>query len=279
MDTTKQEARKMTKRAAIYARVCVDDGHNLAEQVEACRAYAQDHELHIVAEFTDAGQGASGAAPTLPQLSRALELAGAGGLDVLVVRDAYRLSRTLPDLLRIEGELHDYGARIEYVLFDHGDRSAISLMKDYVRCLNAERNTRCNLRDRYLLRGRVVCGRCGQVMRRRTIYRKGTLGRNGYRYYQCEGHCQREMARRCDLPPFRADRVDAVVWDWIMQSLSESCAGAGHNLDVLACDIEAKRKIAQALGVQVTLVVEDGQKVAYVQSTLDHTTDTEFQVH
>jgi predicted site-specific integrase-resolvase len=58
----------MTDRAAIYARVCIDSGHNLAEQVEACRRYAQDHDLRVVAEFTDASQGASGkpGPPTLP---------------------------------------------------------------------------------------------------------------------------------------------------------------------------------------------------------------------
>ena len=268
----------MTKRAAVYARVCVDDGHSLAEQVAACSEYAQDHDLCVVAKFMDAGRGASGTSVPPLQLERALELARTGGFDVLVVRDAFRLSRRLPDLLRIEGELRDHGVRIEYVLRGDGDTSARSLMKDYARCLTMEQNIRRIRKDQYLLRGRVICGHCGQQMRGHTIYRKGKLNCKRFQYYWCEGHCKRRNARDCDLPPFRADRVDLVVWNWISQSVRESRLEVGSRREVPTCDAGVKRKVLEVLDVRVTLSVEDGQNAVRVRSVLDDTVGSVFQV-
>jgi predicted site-specific integrase-resolvase len=259
----------MTRTAAIYARVCADDKHDLAEQVEACREHAQDHGLRVVAEFTDAGQGASGAPPAPPQLKRALELARAGGFEVLVVGDAYRLSRSLSNVLEIEDQLRGYGVDIDYVL--HGRRDPLSgtLIKDFYQYLTRRADARHNGMRQYLLRGRVTCGTCGHRMRGRLIYRNSRQGRTCYLYYRCETQREPKHGRGCDVPPFRADRVDMVVWNWMTHSLQQSFPEIRENLEMLAGDFEAKRQIVEMLDVHATLAVEDGQKVVYVQSVLD----------
>jgi predicted site-specific integrase-resolvase len=268
----------MTDRAAMYARVCVDDGSNLAEQVEACREYAQNHSLHVVAEFTDAGQAAGGSGFGQSQLDCALELARDGGFDVLIVRDAYRLSRSLAELLEIEDELHGHGVRVDYVLHGHHDTSTRRLMKDFCRYLKKTARARRCVKHQHLLRGRVTCGKCGHRMRERAIYRKGRWGHKSYPYYRCDPHCGPKHTRGCDTPPFGAGRVDTVVWNWIAHSLRQSYPELGENLAMLDGDLETRRRIVDMLDVQVTLAVEDGRKVAYVQSILNETTWKVVQV-
>jgi hypothetical protein len=262
----------MIRTAAIYARVCADDGHNLAQQVEACREHAQDHGLRVVAEFTDAGQGASGAPPAPPQLNRALELARAGGFEVLVVGDAYRLSRSLSNVLEIEDQLRGYGVAIDYVLHGRRDPLSGSLIKDFYHYLTRRADARHNGTHQYLLRGRVTCGKCGHRLRARLVNRNSSQGRNCYLYYRCDTRCGPKHVRSCDVPPFRADRVDTVVWNWMAHSLQQTFPEISKNLEMLAGDFEAKRQIVEMLDVQATLAVEDGRKVVYVQSVLDGTT-------
>ena len=63
----------MTKRAALYAGVCVDDRQNLAEQVETCREHAQEYGWHVVEELAEQGAGSN--TSDLPQLNCILEMA------------------------------------------------------------------------------------------------------------------------------------------------------------------------------------------------------------
>lgn len=104
----------MTTRAVLYTRVCVDDGQNLAEQLETCRQHARQHDWHVVEELTE--REASGNLLERPQLNQALEMAQAGEFDILIVRDPYRLSRELTKLLTIETEVKQHGVEIEYIL-------------------------------------------------------------------------------------------------------------------------------------------------------------------
>lgn len=106
----------MTKRAVLYARVCVDDGKNLTKQLEICREHAQELDWNIVGELAEQGAGSSSS--SLPQVDHMLELARAGAFDVLVVRDPYRLSRELARLLSIKVELQQRGCEIRYVSSD-----------------------------------------------------------------------------------------------------------------------------------------------------------------
>ena len=117
----------MTVRAVLYARVCVDDGQNLTEQMETCRKHAQELGLNIVEELAE--QGAGSGSPNLSQLDRMLELARAGEFDVLVVRDPYRLSRELAKLLTIEKEVRRQGVQIEYILHSHLGTSVGDMLK------------------------------------------------------------------------------------------------------------------------------------------------------
>lgn len=107
----------MTVRAVLYARVCVDDGKNLAGQLEACRKHAQELGWDIVEELAE--QGAGSGSSSLSRLDHMLELARTGAFDVLVGRDSYRLSRELAKLLAIEAELKRHGVEIEYILPEH----------------------------------------------------------------------------------------------------------------------------------------------------------------
>lgn len=131
----------MSKRAVLYARVSSDDrgkdGRNLASQLEMCREHAQKHGWRVVAELAEDDRGAPGASFELPELSRVLELARAGDLDVLVVRELDRLSRRLAKQLIVEEELKRGGVQIEYVLGEYPDTPEGNLMKN-VRAVVAE---------------------------------------------------------------------------------------------------------------------------------------------
>lgn len=102
----------MTKRAVLYARVCVDDGHNLAKQLETCREYAQELGWNIVDELAEQGAGSGSSNP--PQRDHLLELARANVFDVLVVRDPYRLSRDLARLVSLKAKLERHGVEVRY---------------------------------------------------------------------------------------------------------------------------------------------------------------------
>ncbi len=130
----------MTVRAVLYARVCVNDGQNLAEQLEACREHAQELEWSIVEEFAE--QGAGSGSSSLPQQDHMLELARAGAFDVLIVRDSSRLSRELAKLLAIEAGVKQYGVEIEYTLPEHHDASTANLVQAIGAGLPAARRRR-----------------------------------------------------------------------------------------------------------------------------------------
>ncbi len=88
-----------SKRAVNYARVSGDDsnkeGRNLEGQLQMGREYCAKRGYRIIAELSEDVKGASGADIDLPQLNRIREMAAAGELDVLVVRELDRLSRSL----------------------------------------------------------------------------------------------------------------------------------------------------------------------------------------
>lgn len=92
---------------------------------------------------------------------------------------------------------------------------------------NREMARRSTKRE-YLLRRRVVCGDCGLKLRCHAARSKGKL----YLYYSCiaGAHHKFEAPRPCGLPLFRADVVDAVVWDWVKGLLSDP-ANLAHYLE------------------------------------------------
>ena len=67
----------------------------------------------------------------------------------------------------------------------------------------------------YLLSGRMRCGRCG------TSFNGEANAANGYRYYRCFAVHKGDVAHHCNIPSFRVDAVDPVVWDWITRLLTD----------------------------------------------------------
>ncbi|MCD4739490.1 MAG: recombinase family protein [Anaerolineae bacterium] len=104
-------------RAVIYARVSGDDrskeGRNLESQLRLCREHALRIGHRVVAEMAEDDRGASGADRDLPQLKRLLEMARAGEVDVVIVREMDRLARSLVKQLLIEEQLQSLDIAIE----------------------------------------------------------------------------------------------------------------------------------------------------------------------
>jgi site-specific DNA recombinase len=75
-----------------------------------------------------------------------------------------------------------------------------------------------NLKHNYLLRRRVYCGKCGLKMQGKS--KRGKAGGHLYFYYRCPALARTVYVRDCDLPIFRVDHVDPVVWEWIKSLLS-----------------------------------------------------------
>jgi len=67
----------------------------------------------------------------------------------------------------------------------------------------------------YLLSGRMRCGRCG------TSFNGESNKVNGYRYYRCLAVHKGDVAHHCNMPSFRVDAVDPVVWDWVTRLLTD----------------------------------------------------------
>jgi site-specific DNA recombinase len=71
----------------------------------------------------------------------------------------------------------------------------------------------------YLLRHRLTCGECGGGMRCAGVTKKG---KRRYSYYKCLAQRKPlEYSRQCASRCFRADHVDAVVWQWVKGILSD----------------------------------------------------------
>jgi site-specific DNA recombinase len=61
-------------------------------------------------------------------------------------------------------------------------------------------------KNEYLMKSRVTCAKCGYSMIGRTR-------RKRHKYYVCKGKDQ--IVCLCDMPYFRADWVDSLVWEWV----------------------------------------------------------------
>lgn len=76
-----------------------------------------------------------------------------------------------------------------------------------------------NKKYQYLMSGHVICGKCGvKVQATSNKRRSGKVSL----YYRCPATTQHyDYARSCDAPGFRADQVDAVVWEWVKTFLTD----------------------------------------------------------
>ncbi|MBT7191332.1 MAG: recombinase family protein [Anaerolineae bacterium] len=81
---------------------------------------------------------------------------------------------------------------------------------------NTTRSKR-NVKHQYLLRRRAKCGLCESSIN--CIAR--TPREKIYLYYICNGHLGQVVNVSCDLPGFRVEHVDAIVWEWIKSLLTK----------------------------------------------------------
>jgi site-specific DNA recombinase len=83
---------------------------------------------------------------------------------------------------------------------------------------NAKRNTRYN----YLLRRRLTCGDCGIKMGCRMARPGKGRGKRLLFYYGCPARRNPDFVQKCpQKSSFRADQVDAAVWDWVKSFLTD----------------------------------------------------------
>jgi site-specific DNA recombinase len=102
---------------------------------------------------------------------------------------------------------------------------------------------RPQVRWQYLLSRRVVCGRCGSGMGGFTKQQKF----RPLSYYRCDARDRSltQYSYICDLPFFRANDVEAAVWDWVKSLLNEPTA-LTQGLDVLREDREQEKDSLRA---------------------------------
>lgn len=115
-------------RAALYARLSSsDDEANLEQQIERGRAYAQDRGWTVAAAFTEPKvSGFKERIGARPQGARLLAAIEAGEVDVVVVRDTDRLSRSTLDLLGFRQFCH-VAAYSQGVDTTRGDRLSFGM--------------------------------------------------------------------------------------------------------------------------------------------------------
>lgn len=177
----------MTKRAALYARVSRDDtrqdGRNLDGQIEMGEEYALKRGYTIVAKLREDDKGASGAEINLPKLNELREMAQDDQIDVVIVREIDRLSRSLAKQLIVEQELKRQGVEIEYVLGEYPDTPEGTFMR-HIRATVAEY-------EREKIIERAVRGRYSKV-KAGSVFVSGNAP-FGYRLVEDEKHYSLEI--------------------------------------------------------------------------------------
>ncbi len=82
-----------------------------------------------------------------------------------------------------------------------------------------KRNSKGNTRHEYLFSRRCTCGSCGYKMVSRPNRSKNKLRL----YYVCPTF-HPDYTRECDLPHFRVEEVDALVWNWLESIFTDPLA-------------------------------------------------------
>lgn len=146
-------------RAVIYARVSTDEqankGHSLQSQIDACRHYALEKRLVVVAEYKDE---VSGAILDRPGLDELRERVVSDKIAIIIVYDLDRLSRKPIHQLLLEEEFAKRGAQVHYVLGQY-DNSPEGNFQKQIRSAVAEYE-REKIRERSI-RGRRQMAKAG----------------------------------------------------------------------------------------------------------------------
>jgi site-specific DNA recombinase len=150
----------MTKRAVLYARTSGDDRdrESLSSQLDMCRKHAQERGWLIVGEYAEDVRGVSGADFGAPKLNEALDLARAGGFDVLVVRELDRFARDIAKQYIFEREFNKAGVEVEYALYDFPDTPGGRLQKSIFASFAQFEREQTRLRTKRGIRAKVRAG-------------------------------------------------------------------------------------------------------------------------
>jgi site-specific DNA recombinase len=122
-----------------------------------------------------------------------------------------------------------------------------------------------NVKEQYLLRRRVRCGKCGVSMGACAVKkpRKTLPGPRVHHYYRCPAGGKVPSARpyNCDLPNFRVDQVDGVVWGWLRGLLTDPEALAA-GLDALHAEQEqAQQPLRNRLEIVAGRLADNEQQM------------------
>lgn len=168
------DTRGTTKRAAIYARVSTDEqaekGYSLPSQLEACRRYAEQNGLRVVAEFKD---DYSGAKLERPEFSKLRDMVRMGELEAVIIYCTDRLTRNLAHSLILRDEFDRAGVERHSVIRGKSSDGAESRMVENIEGVFAEYE-REKIRER-TMRGKVSAAKNGRI-------RHGGKPPYGYRY-------------------------------------------------------------------------------------------------
>lgn len=122
-----------------------------------------------------------------------------------------------------------------------------------VRLQQNKENAKRNRKHEYLLSGRCIC-KCG--------YKLGGRTRDKYSYYCCPSGNGKYLTRDCDMPFFRADRVEAVVWRWIEEVLTDEVKLQLAIDDYRAMMEKQNNPAKEELTIVEGLIAENREKLA-----------------
>ena len=117
-----------------------------------------------------------------------------------------------------------------------------------------------NTKNRYLLQYRLTCGKCWRAVGAHTTRRDGKT----YPYYTCNGRTNYKLsvAEKCELPYFRTDMVDAVIWGWIHDLLTNPTALTEGLHDKQADREQMSKPWRERLGLVDDLIADNQRQLA-----------------
>ncbi|NJN95816.1 MAG: hypothetical protein HC875_17785 [Anaerolineales bacterium] len=106
---------------------------------------------------------------------------------------------------------------------------------------------------------RVTC-QCG--------YKMPGSGAKGYYYYVCPGTFNLDAAHQCNLPRFRSDRVDDVIWQWVRGFFDDEKLVERGVAEYQARQAEIKKPLGEELALINETIKERKKELADNQRAL-----------
>ncbi len=107
-------------------------------------------------------------------------------------------------------------------------------------------------KHQYLLTGHIRCGKCGCRMNGHPALWIGKNKRGYILYYRCAGSDDVRANIKCDLPQFRIEQVDAAVWNWIIEFLTNP-----YLLEQGLASHQEKQEVDYAQTMERITIIED----------------------